>query len=130
MAGPRRPALASRKPARCPRAPAGRPARDPGYETAAEADKQQCRSDPEECRRQEHVDGKGERRVRIWVDDGREAGPRSQPVDEARNREREQIEIEPLPERPPRPADAAARVTDAAPERGQSRSDPRSQGST
>ena len=51
--------------------------------------------------REEHVDREREGRVGVGVDDRREAGARGQPVDQAAERQRDEVEVEPLPERPP-----------------------------
>ena len=53
---------------------------------AAQADQQQRRPDPEQRRPEEHVDRQRQGRVRVRVDDRREAGAHGQPVDQAAER--------------------------------------------
>src|SRR5207302_6541081 len=72
--------------------------RDQLEQPAANADKEQRRADPQERGREEHVDRERERRVGVGVDDRREAGARREPPDEAADRERDEVEIEALPE--------------------------------
>ncbi len=72
---------------------------EPGEHPAPETDEQKGRAEPQQSGREEHVDRQREGGVRIRVDDGREAGARGQPVDEPAHREREQIQIQPLPQR-------------------------------
>ena len=99
-------------------------ARQPGDHAAPKPQQEQCRADPEQGRCEEHVDRERERRVRIGIDDGRESGPGGQPVDESGNGEREQVEVEALPERTSVASHAAPRVSDAAAEGDEGRADP------
>ena len=68
-------------------------------EPAADAHEQQRRADPEQRRCEEHVDRQRERRVRVRADDGGEAGTCGQPPDKPAHGERDEVEVEALPER-------------------------------
>src|SRR5439155_22194950 len=104
--------------------PAGRPSCKPAERLAAQPDEQERRAQPEQGRGEKHVDGERERRVRVGIDDRRKARARGQPIDEPRDGEREQVEIEPLPERLADPLNATPTLADVAPEGGQACSEP------
>ena len=128
----RRPAPArarEQEPRRGRRASTRDPGGAPGDQPAAQADQQQRRAQPEQRRRQEHVDRKRQRRVRVRVDHGREAGPHGQPVDEPGDAEGENIEVEPLPERPSCATDATPSLADARAEGVETDADPSGCGS-
>ena len=95
------------------RASARRAAGEPGERAAAQPHEQQRRPEPEQGRPEEHVHGEGQRRVRVRVDDRREPGARGECVDEPGAGEREQVEVEALPERFPLASCAAPCVAHA-----------------
>src|SRR5262249_52213332 len=82
------------------RAAAGGSGTETGEGPPTQAEEELGRTQPEQGGREEHVHRQRQRGVRVRVDDSREAGTGGQPVDEARDGERDQVEIEALPERP------------------------------
>ena len=98
------------------RTAAGKARGQPGERAAAQAQEQERSAEPEQRRREEHVHRERQRRVRVRVHHRREAGARGQPVDEPRDRECDQVEIQPLPEWRADAPHAAPALGDAAAE--------------
>ena len=87
----------------------------PTQRPPAQTHEQQRRAEPQQRRGEEHVHRQRQRGIGVRVDDGGEPGAGGQPVDQAAHRERDEIEVQPLPQRTAPAQRAATALADARP---------------